>query len=272
MADKNIDKIGIGKPLATGGITVLGADGDLPGSALAPIVGGTRLGYVAKDGLRPTGERSSGSIEDWNGDEIAAPQESYTSGYQFKLYSTWDIDVLKEVYGHANVTITGAEIKVIDTGDPLDIHPWIFDMRMGGAKRKRIEIPLGQLTSITEDPYVVDALHAYDCTLKAFKDAYGAFKYEHLNDGSAPAAPTITSRAPSGNLATAGGEILILSGLNFVGTTSVKFGVANTDALDFQVINDQTLSVITPAKTAGAHSIVVANAVGNSSGFSVTYA
>ncbi|WP_280412538.1 IPT/TIG domain-containing protein [Nocardia asiatica] len=82
--------------------------------------------------------------------------------------------------------------------------------------------------------------------------------------------PTISSRVPGGNLATAGGEILVLTGQHFTGTTAVTVG--GTNALDFQVQDDLTLSIITPAKTAGSQNIVVTNATGASANFPVTYA
>lgn len=269
MAGNSVAKIGVGAPLATGGVLVAAAGTTLPTGVSGSTSSFTKLGYVADDGLRPSGERSSSPIYDWAGDLIYSPQDKHSAQFQFKLYAAFDSDVLNEVFGDENVSTVGSLTTVLETGTPLGIHPWVFDMK-DGLKRVRIAVPEGQLTGIKEDPFVRNALQAFDVTLECYKDSSGRKAYRYYDDGSAAAVPTIASRVPSGTLATAGGEILVFTGTNFTGTTDVDFGV--TAALDFQVINDQTISVITPAKTAAAYDVVITNATGASAGFSVTYA
>jgi hypothetical protein len=269
VAGNSVAKIGVGAPLATGGILVAPSGTTLPVGVSTAATGFTKLGYVADDGLRPSGERTSTDIYDWGGDLIYSPQENHSTVFQFKLVAAFDADVLSEVFGSSQVTTVGSLTTVVENGEPLDIHPWCFEMR-DNNKRVRITVPNGQLTGISEDPFVRNALQAFDCTLTCYKDENGNKAYRYYDDGSSASAPTITAVAPSGSLDTDGGEILVLTGTNFTGTTGVDVGAAAV--LDFQIINDQTLSIITPANSAGAHDVVVTNATGDSAGFSVTYA
>ncbi|AHH22106.1 IPT/TIG domain-containing protein [Nocardia nova SH22a] len=270
MAGASVAKIGVGAPnRVTGGIMVFAPGDTLPVGVSGDASAGTKLGYVADDGLRPSGERSSTDIFDWAGDLIYSPQDQHSAQFQFKLYGAFDADVLTEVFGEENVTTVGSLITVTETGSPLGVHPWLFDMRDGG-KKARFVVPEGQITAATEDPLIRNGLQAFDCTLTCYKDEAGVKVYRYYDDGSSPAAPIIGSAAPTGTIDADGGELLVLTGANFTGTTGVKVG--GTDVLDFQIVNDQTLTIITPAHAAGAVTIVATNAAGASAGFPVTYA
>jgi hypothetical protein len=270
MAGASVAKIGVGAPnRATGGVLVAAAGTSLPSGVAGDVSAWTKLAYVADDGLRPSGERTSTDIYDWAGDLIYSPQDQHSTQFQLKLLGAFDGDVLQETFGDDNVTTVGSLTTVLETGTPLGVHPWVFDMR-DNAKKTRIVVPAGQITGVSEDPMVRNGLQGFDVTLTCYKDDSGVKAYRYYDTGVTPAAPTISSRAPLGNLATAGGEIQVLTGLNFTGTTGVTVG--GTAVLDFQLINDQTLSIITPAKSAGSFNIVATNAAGASAGFSVTYA
>lgn len=269
MAGNSVAKIAVATPMATGGVMVAPVGTSLPVGVSAATTGFTALGYAADDGLRPAGERTSASILDWAGDEIYSPQESHSVKFQLKLYAALDGDTLVEVFGDDNVTTVGSLTTVTETGSPLPVHPWLFDMR-DNDKRVRIVVPNGQITACTEGPYVRNALLSFDVTISCYKDDSGKKTYRYIDDGTAAAAPTISGRAPSGNLATAGGDILYVTGTNFVGTTAATIG--GTNVADFYVVDDQHLIVTTPAKSAGSYNLVVTNATGASSGFSLTFA
>lgn len=91
--------------------------------------------------------------------------------------------------------------------------------------------------------------------------------------GAEPAepAPTITGRtSPTGNLAAAGGQAVVLAGDNFGGTTGVTVG--GTAATNVTVPSETELRFTSPAKAAGTYAVVAVNPAGNSAGFNVTYA
>lgn len=268
MAGPAVANIGVGAPLATGGITVLPAGATLPTNVTPALVaGGTRLGYVADDGLRPSGERTSTDIFDWGGDLIYSPQDQHAVQFQFKLLSAFDPDTLKEVFGEDNVTTVGALTTVEETGSPLTIHPWVFDMR-DSSKRVRIVVPAGQITAAAEEPFVRNGLQGFDVTLTCYKDENGRKAHRFYDNGSTPSAPSIVSHSPA-SVGAAGGDLVQLNGMNFSGTTDVTVGA--TPVTEFLVVDDQTLIITVPAKTAGAHDVIVTNAVGASAAYSITY-
>lgn len=272
MAGPSVANIGVGAPLATGGVSIFAPGATLPTDVtpLAPA-GATRLGYVGDDGLRPSGQRTSTDIYDWAGDLIYSPQDQHSTQFQIKIYSAFDADTLTEAFGSENVTTVGDLVIVEETGSPLGIHPWMFDMR-DGDKRVRIVPPEAQVTSVTEGPFVRNGLQSFDLTLTCYKDANGVKAYRYYNKNAAVGAglPVVNSRTPSGPLPTAGGDLVVLRGSNFTGTTGVTVG--GTAVLDLEVVDNRTLTVIVPAKTAGTHNVVVTNATGAGTAFPVTYA
>lgn len=73
-------------------------------------------------------------------------------------------------------------------------------------------------------------------------------------------APDLVSVEPTSGAA-AGGETLTLTGTGFEGTTAVTVGGAA--ATDLVVVDDSTITVTTPATTAGAQDVVVTNPNGS---------
>lgn len=76
-----------------------------------------------------------------------------------------------------------------------------------------------------------------------------------------PSAPSIFSLSDQAG-PTAGGEIVVISGQNFTGVISVTMG--GTNATDYEVNSPFQITMITPAKTAGTHNVVVTNGTGAS--------
>lgn len=76
-----------------------------------------------------------------------------------------------------------------------------------------------------------------------------------------PAVPVVYSLSDTTGPA-AGGEIVIVSGYGFTGVTGVTMG--GTAVTDYEVNSPYQITLITPAKTAGSHNVVVTNATGPS--------
>jgi len=76
-----------------------------------------------------------------------------------------------------------------------------------------------------------------------------------------PAAPAVYSLSDVAG-PTAGGEVVVVTGERFTGVTGVTVG--GTAATDYEVESPYRLVLITPAKTAGPHDVVVTNATGAS--------
>lgn len=79
--------------------------------------------------------------------------------------------------------------------------------------------------------------------------ATGAYTYSDM--------PTISGVSP-GTGTTAGGDTVIISGTHFTAGMTVKFG--SNSATSVSVVNDTTISAVTPAGTRGFTDVIVANA------------
>ena len=89
-----------------------------------------------------------------------------------------------------------------------------------------------------------------------------------LGGGSAAAPPTITSIDPPGRKA---GEMVMISGTNFVGVTSVTCTVAGQTApvTSYRVLSPSTIAAVLPAKVQTGN-FIVTNSKGASAGKSYT--
>lgn len=82
-----------------------------------------------------------------------------------------------------------------------------------------------------------------------------------------PTKPAITSVLPSGQ---GTGDLVVIKGARFTGTTDVEFGAIA--ATQFEVSDDGTITAELPSGSAGAVDVVVTNIAGASDAFSYTRA
>lgn len=73
--------------------------------------------------------------------------------------------------------------------------------------------------------------------------------------------PTVPGALSPATGPAAGGTVVTINGTNLTGATGVTFG--GTAGTAFQVVSDTQIKVTTPAKTAGAVSVVVQHPAGN---------
>lgn len=144
-------------------------------------------------------------------------------------------------------------------------------------------LPRATVTEIGEQSWSQDSALMYNLTWSAKIDEDLGYSLKNVICGpgvsalladmgftATAAVPLVTSHLPAGSLAAAGGESVVLLGKHFTGTTGVTVG--GTAATDFTIVNDTTLAITSPAKTAGSHNVVVTNATGPSANYAVTYA
>lgn len=191
MALPSTDFIGAGTPniAVTGGVLAGPLGTALPTTAIAAINAAIKpLGYVSEDGLEAQGERTVNAIKDWNADIIAQLQTEHSVRFGLTLYGAWDEDVLTEVFGADNLTVTAATpssgklITVRETGSVLPNRVWIFDMK-NGDKKLRIVLPNAKVSEVTERAFVAGELAGFQVTVEAFKDNAGVKAYRYLDDG-----------------------------------------------------------------------------------------
>lgn len=178
-----------GKPLATGGILIAPLGTTLPTSvSTAPDAAFVGAGYIGEDGVTEGGERSTEKIKAWGGDTVKVVQTEHSLTYSFSFIETLNADVLKAIYGDANVTTTAATVSsgtqhtVLVTGESLPHKSYIFEIKDGDA-RIRIAVPDGQITEVGEITYADSEVIAYEVTVECFGDANGVKATKYLDNG-----------------------------------------------------------------------------------------
>ncbi|MFI9405292.1 hypothetical protein [Nocardia sp. NPDC052316] len=191
MAVPSSKYIGTGTPVSvSGGVLVANVSAKLPASA-AEVLDPTifkPLGYVSEDGIESKGERKIEQVKDWNADIIANLQTEHSVRFGLTLYAVWDEDVLNEVFGKANVTVTpatatsGKLFTVKETGSVLERRLFVFDM-LSEKKKMRIVLPNASISQVQERKFVSKELAGFNITIEAFKDDLNNKAYRYLDDG-----------------------------------------------------------------------------------------
>lgn len=162
-----------GVPLATGGILIGALTAAAPTTATGALTGFTAAGYIGEDGVTETNERSTEAIRAWGGDTVKRVQTEHNVSYQFTFLETLNADVLKAVYGDANVTTTAATVstgtlhKVKVNGATLPHKSYVFELKDGDAKI-RIYVPDGQITEVGDITYSDSEVIGYQVTVECF--------------------------------------------------------------------------------------------------------
>lgn len=171
-----------GKPKTGGAIFYAPTGSTLPTDAVTALDAAfVSLGYISEDGLSNENSPESDEINAWGGDVVYSYQTSRSDTFSFKMIEALNPDVLKVVYGSANVTgelATGLTVKA--NSDDLDEHAWVVEMVLRGGVVKRVVIPNGKVTEIAEITYADNEAVGYEVTISATPDASGNTHYEYL--------------------------------------------------------------------------------------------
>lgn len=151
-----------------------------------------------------------------------------------------------------------------NTGVQAVAHVRFYEMEPGGPRVQAYE---GWVAgSWAEQGGTVGGLSSAMVTM----NGRGAVNSIDHPDTAAAAVAVLHSVTPT-SLDAAGGELVLIKGTSFVGATDVKFGA--TAAAAYTVIDDATISAITPAHAAGSVAVAVTNGVGPSTvNVTVTFA
>lgn len=165
----NTKYIGSGKPAVAGGIFIGATSATLPTSTSAELTGFTTLGYISADGVRNNNTPETEDIPEWGGATVGSLQTAKPDAFSFTCLEVTNEEVLKLVYGDANVTKSGDKLTVLATTDEYEAHAFVIDMIIGGTK-KRMVIPNAKVSDIGEISYKGDEACGYEITVAAMPD------------------------------------------------------------------------------------------------------
>lgn len=183
----NATNVSTGKPKITGGVWIAPKGTTLPTDPTTALSNDfTCLGYVSDEGVENSNEMDMSTIKAWGGAIVYRSLTELTDEFKFALIESKNVDVLKAVYGSANVTTTaGGDIKVeIVAEDPAELV-WVFDMALRGNTAKRVIIPDGAVTGREAITYNDGDPISYGITVTAYPDESGKSHHEYIEDNGA---------------------------------------------------------------------------------------
>lgn len=171
-----------GKPAVGGAVSRAPLGTTLPTDATTALANTYKsLGYISEDGMTNGTSMTTNEIRAWGGDIVLSSQTGQADTFRCTLIEALNLDVLKAIYGDANVTGTLADgITVKSNGDEQEAACWVVDMILRNGALKRVTIPNGKITSLEDITYSDSAVVGYGVTITAMPDASGNTHYEYI--------------------------------------------------------------------------------------------
>lgn len=178
----NVSNVSAGQPKVAGAVFRAPTGTTLPTDASSALNEAfLDLGYVSEDGVTNNNSAESDNVKAWGGDTVLVLQTEKPDEWTLTLIEAMNQNVLKTVYGDANVTVgTGGLITVQAKADQLADNSYVIDMKLKGGAKKRVVIPNGSLSELGEVVYKDDEPIGYEITLQALPDATGVTHYEYI--------------------------------------------------------------------------------------------
>ena len=181
----NAKKVTTGKPQSIGGaiyFALIDANLTLPTDVDSALTGFTELGYASEDGIKNSNSVDTDTVKAWGGDTVLRTLNGKDDTFTFTLIEAMNEEVLKLVYGEANVTVDSStgEISVKSNSKEAKAHAFVFDMILKGGAKKRIVIPSATITEVGEISYTDSDPVAYETTIGCEPDSTGNTHYEYI--------------------------------------------------------------------------------------------
>ena len=163
----------VGKPNVSGAVYRAPIGTTLPTDATTALDAAfVPLGYVSEDGLSNNNELSVEATKAWGGNIVLRSLTEMNDEFALTLIETKNVDVLKAVYGDANVIVDASNNVTVNViaEDPVEAV-WVFELALRGGIARRIVIPDGAITSRDEITYNDSDPVGYGITISAYPDA-----------------------------------------------------------------------------------------------------
>lgn len=182
------DKVSTGKPKTTGAIYRAPTGSTLPTDASTALDAAFKeLGFVSEDGVVNNNSGDNDEYYAWGGTPVLAMDGGKSDEWTLTLIESLNPEVLKTVYGEANVTVSGTQIKVSAGIGQRENSAYVIDMILKGGALKRVVIPSAAISEVGEIVYKDDEPIGYELTLKAMDDGTGHTHYEYIQTAAAGA-------------------------------------------------------------------------------------
>ena len=174
--------VSAGKPKIGGAVFRAASGTTAPTDATTALAAAFKdLGYCSEDGLVNSNSPETTDIKAWGGDTVLTIQEEKTDTFQLTLIEVLNEDVLKAVYGSANVTGTlSTGLTVTANATEPEEGVWAIDMVLNSNSVKRIVIPKGKISELGDITYSDSDAIGYEITITAIPDDSGNTHYEYI--------------------------------------------------------------------------------------------
>lgn len=167
----NSSNVSTGKPKTAGAIYRAPIGTVVPTDAESPLdTAFVELGYVSEDGVSNSNTAETSDVKAWGGAPVLNLLTGKPDNWTFKLIESLNTNVLKTVYGDANVTVDSQnprKIHIRATSGTIPDAVYVIDMIMKDNALKRIVIPKGSLGEVAEVVYRDNEPVGYGITVKA---------------------------------------------------------------------------------------------------------
>jgi len=179
---QTVGNVTAGKPAIGGAIWRAAKGTTAPTDATTALAADFKaLGYCSEDGLVNANAPSTSFIRAWGKDIVLTLLDEKNDNFQVTLIEALNGEVLKTVYGSANVSGTLATGLTIEVDNSLpEEGVWVVDMVMNSNTVKRVVIPHGVLTDLGDITYSDSDAVGYEVTITAMPDESGKTHYEYI--------------------------------------------------------------------------------------------
>lgn len=180
-----VSNVAVGKPAITGVLWVADAGTTLPTDATTTLGASFKcLGYVSSDGLTNGMEADTTEIKAMGGDTVYTGNNGKTITWQGTLIEILNVDVLKTVFGAANVsgTLSTGITLTVNNQEP-DAHVVVVELVLRDAI-KRVVLPNAKVSEVGDITYTDDEVVGYEATFTCMADSSGNMQYEYIEEVS----------------------------------------------------------------------------------------
>ena len=172
--------VSTGKPKTTGAIFRAPKGTTLPTDAASQLDPAfVELGFVSDAGVTNANSGENETVYAWGGTPVDEIETEKSDTWTYKLIEALNPEVLRTVYGAANVTVEGQKISIKAGATDKTPASYVVDMVMKGAL-KRVVLPNAVLRNLAEIVYKDDESVGYQVTFGAQDDGTGFTHYEYI--------------------------------------------------------------------------------------------